>query len=90
MSSCIRIYAIRRVARLFHKCVRRLIHISMSHGTYEWAMSHMNESRHMILIAVITINSGLVPWIRVYALKSYILHLRLSVVCDDVYVVFIG
>ena len=50
----------------------------MSHGTYEWAMSHMNESRHMIMIAFITINSGLVPVIE--GLYAQILYCRFEII----------
>jgi len=40
----------------------------------------------MMMIAFVTINSGLVPLIRrVYALKSYILGLRSSVVCVHIF-----
>jgi len=39
----------------------------------------------MMMIDFITINSGLVPLIEGYALKSYILDLRLSVVCVHIF-----
>jgi len=39
----------------------------------------------MMMIAFITTNSGLVPLMKVYALKSYILDLRLSVVCVHIF-----
>ena len=38
-----------------------------------------------MMIDFITINSGLVPLIEGYALKSYILDLRLSVVCVHIF-----